>query len=482
MPESVSFSRIPADVLARWKAVRDVCEGDQALRAGDYLPYLNKHDKSEENRARNEAYRARAVFFGATGFTLEGLIGLAYRHDPQHNLPPKLEYLLTDVDGAGTSIYQQSQMVVSNNLQIGRHGLYVDYMENKSRGVIKSYVGESIINWRYSVVNGEMVLSLVILEEQVEVETADGYGLKIVTQWRELALVEGVFMCTIWVETAAGPTIQNIVIPQAARNNGALRYIPFQFIGSVNNDATIDKSPLYNLAQVNIAHFRNSADYEDSVFFVGQAQPWITGLTEEWRNHLENPVDQNGVQTGKALYIGSRNPILLPAGAAFGFAQAQPNTIVKEAMDQKEKQMIAIGARMIEATTANKTATGEDNDREATTSVLALVVSNVSEAYQQCIRWVAEYNNIQDLQEDKPTFQINQSFVKLAVDSQLIQALVKAWQSGGFAKTDLRAYLRKMGVLAVERTDEDIDDDLDTEGPPLGTPGISTSGLNDNQG
>lgn len=63
--------------------------------------------------------------------------------------------------------------------------------------------------------------------------------------------------------------------------------IPFTFVGAQNNDPTIDDSPLAALVEINHGHFRNSADYEDSVWFCGQVQPYMTGLDEGWRDHLE---------------------------------------------------------------------------------------------------------------------------------------------------------------------------------------------------
>lgn len=46
-------------------------------------------------------------------------------------------------------------------------------------------------------------------------------------------------------------------------------------------------------------------------------------------------------------------------------------------------------ARLIEPSAANKIATGEDNDREATTSVLSICVYNVSKAFQAVILFVS---------------------------------------------------------------------------------------------
>jgi hypothetical protein len=189
---------------------------------------------------------------------------------------------------------------------------------------------------------------------------------------------------------------------------------------------------------------------------------------------MENPVDVQGNRTGQAMYIGSRTPILLPAGGSFGFAQPAPNTLVKEAMEHKERQMVALGARLIESTNRNKTATGEDNDREATTSVLSLCISNVSEAYQRCIAWCARYLDLPVSDEElAASYKINQDFVRLTADPTLLQALVSAWQTGLMAKEDVRAFYRRVGVIATERTDEAIDGDLEQEGPALGTEGLT---------
>jgi hypothetical protein len=455
MTTDISFSRIPADAAERWKVVRDVLAGDQAMRDGGYLPYLNRADKSEENIARNAAYVERAVFYGVTAHTLNGLLGLAFRKDPRTELPPKLESLRKDVDGSGVSIYQQSQMVLANVLSAGRHGLYVDFAAGMNRAVIKSYDAESIINWPDPGETGPWVL-----KETVNVR--DGYGLRAVTQYRELTMEDGKFVCRVHRETDEGKTALHEEITPKTRS-GALRSIPFLLVGARNNDTQIDKAPLYDLARLNVAHYRNSADYEDSVFYNGQAQPYIAGLTEEWRDHLEK---------SEKMYVGARSPLLLPSGGSFGFAQPGANTLVREAMDQKEKQMVALGARVLDPDAIATTATQNENDREGATSALSLSVSNVNEAYQQCVRWCADYHS-HTLTDDQAlgAYKISQDFSRRKIDPSVLQALVSAWQAGAYSKIDVRAFLREEGVIAAERTDEQIDDDLGQEGPSLGTLG-----------
>ncbi len=107
-----------------WKKIRDVCKGADAVKAAgnEYLPFLDPSDKSARNKKRNADYIQRAVFYAITGNTKVGLLGLAFRKDPTMTAPDKLNYLRDNADGAGASIYQQSQQVTENILEAAREG------------------------------------------------------------------------------------------------------------------------------------------------------------------------------------------------------------------------------------------------------------------------------------------------------------------------------------------------------------------------
>lgn len=489
MPDNVKYNRIPTEVLQRWRTVRDVLSGDQAVRAGGYLPMLNSFDRSPENVARNAAYNQRAVWYPATQYTLEGLLGMAFRVDPDVDLPSEFEYLVKNVDGAGTSLYQQAQETLINVLGPGRHGLYADWSEPQKGGIIKAYHAENIINWKYRNVNGEMKLTLVVLEEDVEVE-GPRFELQTRKQWRELALEDDKFVVRLWIDgsneepqlvmqtNSDGEQVQELVVRSQVET---FDFIPFVFVGSdKNNGERIGPSPLYGLASLNLAHFRNSADHEDSVFYTGQAQPYMTGLDIEWRNWMMAPtvMDENGnfVSTGQRMYVGSRAPLLLPQGATFGYASPDPNTLTSDAMKHKEAQMIAIGARLIEPSKpGSRTATEDNNDKETTTSVLAMCVANVNEAYQQVLAWCARWKGRKEIKTDD-WFHITQEFVGTKVDPATLREVVASWQTGITAKNDVRDYMRKVGLLGSERTNELIEADIEKEGPRPGTMGLEDEG------
>ncbi|MDZ1679457.1 hypothetical protein M2X72_26515 [Klebsiella pneumoniae] len=131
-----------------WKKIRDLCKGADAVKAAgnEYLPFLDPSDKSARNKKRNADYIQRAVFYAITGNTKVGLLGLAFRKDPTMTAPDKLNYLRDNADGAGASIYQQSQQVTENILEAAREGLYTDYAAGTDEAIILRYQAENIIN------------------------------------------------------------------------------------------------------------------------------------------------------------------------------------------------------------------------------------------------------------------------------------------------------------------------------------------------
>ncbi|EMK1731264.1 DUF4055 domain-containing protein [Salmonella enterica] len=441
--------------VAVWTRIRDVCQGAEPVKAKGpvYLPLLNPDDKSKRNEQRNQSYRDRAVFYNITGNTKIGLLGMAFRKDPTFKAPDKLGYLMENADGAGTSIYQQSQQVLESVLEVARDGLYVDYAEETAQAIVLRYRAESIINWRTERVRGKDILVLVVLREVLEVP--DGYAFKERVQYRELAMEEGHFVCRLWRRSGpeeSGPfEVFDEMIPRPQAGQ-FWDEIPFTFVGAQNNDPTIDDSPLSSLVEINLGHYRNSADYEDSVWFCGQVQPYITGLDEKWRDWLQESKTR----------VGSRSAILLPVGSQYGYAQAQPNMLAKEAMDSKRDYMVQLGARLIEQNMAAKTATQASSEESTSTSVLGICVANVAEAYTRVLGWCARYAGQSDT---GVSYAISQEFIQRVADSGMVATIVSAWQSGALRNEDMVRIFQKLDLIdPAANPDEVINDLLNT--PP----------------
>ncbi len=477
--------------LPQWQLVEDICAGEYMVkyRGEIYLPKPNPLDHSPENKERYCHYLKRAVLYETTGNTLDGLVGAAFRVDPVLTVPDELRYLSEDADGTGVSIYQQSQSALSHLLMRGRVGLLVDMpvvdkkmtvaqqKENNIRCQIIMFNAKQIINWQTSLIGSKHLLSLVVIKESSMQASECGFIANMIDQYRVLRLINGVYNVEIWQMTedegTEGWNIVNSYIPTDG-NGKTWNQIPFTFVGATNNDPTPDRIPLLRIATVNLAHYRNSADYEDSVFITGQPQPWMTGIDPETRDYYRQPANK--------ISIGSREIFMLPAGGGMGFAQAAPNTLVERAMKQKEDQMVALGARLVEVGTVAKTATESRSHQRVQHSVLTLCVANLSEAYTHCLDWVAQFMKVTS--DDDMLYSINQDFVESGLNPQDLQQVVVAWQQGLLPRSDAWQYMRKSGLISTEKTDEAISDELEAEFqaqpnvmPALGVPDAPANGL-----
>lgn len=460
----------------RWRLIEDACAGEDAVKAAGtaYLPELNPTDVSLENKKRNEDYRKRAVFYNATGRTQRSLTGLAFAKFPEITAPTALEPVTNNLDGAGQTLIQHMHSTLGQVLKSGRAGLLADFpkternnsrrdeQQNGVRPTVTYYDALSIINWRTAKVGAEVKLSLVVLRE-VHVEY-DGFEQSEVPQYRVLRLDGGLYVVEIWRKKKSETSgkdewaIVDTLIPVDGASN-RMAYIPFTFVGSENNSPGINPAPLYDIASLNLAHYRNSADYEDSAHLVGQPQIWLAGLDETWRDHLEE----------SGIYLGSRAILPLPVGASAGILQAAPNTLAKEAMDSKEKQLAAMGAKLIIADSSVKTATQQNSEDATANSVLSLCCDNVSAAYTIALQWAAQFAKVDgDIEVSIPT-----AFTKFWISAEELVSIMDGVQRGLIPKSDLWARLRQAGTIDPEKTDDNIREELQSDPPPMmGAPGL----------
>lgn len=445
--------------LTAWQTTSDACKGQDAIKAGktEYLPQPNPTDMSKENKERFAQYLERAVFYPYTQRTLHGMVGMAYRKPTKIELPTALQYAIEDANGAGLGLERLSQSAMFEVLQTGRGGLLVDFPQVEgeiSRAQIAKGLNPAIrlvdamdiINWRTTAIDGKQVLTLVVIRESVAV--IDGFISKDVLQYRVLELVGSVYIVSLWRSQDSSEFVKMAeYMPRDASGN-MLDFIPFQFMGCQNNDTDIDNPPLYGIACLNVAHYRNSADYEDSVYLIGQPQAYLSGLTDQWRDWL--------VEQG--IYFGSRAPFLLPESGGAGILQAAPNSLAKEAMEHKQQQMVALGAMLISDGSAVKTATQSGAETSVQHSVLSLTIVNVEDAFNKAIEWLGVFAGATG-----GSIEINKEFTALTLDPQMLTALISAWQSGQLPSSDLWMQLRRYGVIDETKDDETIKDELDSQ-------------------
>lgn len=434
-------------VNRKYVLIDDVIEGSERVKAKTttYLPPPNNISTREaKNDARYDAYLLRAVFYSVARHTLDGFSGEIFSKPPTCELPPQLELLKLDATGDGVSLNQLAKKAVRHTLSLGRAGLFVDFPNTSKSGgvtaaesndnlpILAVYPGNKILNWRTKRFGSKLLVTLVVLEEEYALKT-DEFTETTGKRYRVLRLSDD---RVYTVQLYEGATIQPAVTP--TKGDGTpFDYIPFLFMGSETNDTVVDYPPLYDLCDLNLAHYRNSADYEESAFLVGQPTPVFTGLTEAW-------VDK---YFADGITFGSRTSVSLPEGASGELLTAQENTMIKEAMDAKERQMVALGAKLVEQKTVQRTATEAGADIASEKSILSTVADNVSQAFVEGLRCAADF-----IAADRtlPTYVLNNEFALNLSTPEALNTAISSWVQSAISFTEMRHVARRAGYAVQE--------------------------------
>lgn len=421
--------------------------GSNTIAYSPYLPDPSPRNEDYEVRKhRYNNYLQRAVFYNVTRRTVSALVGQIFSKYPTYDLN-ELAYLEGDVDGAGQSLVQQAKDVTVQCLLKGGGGLLADMPVNEGvtkasmanggiRPIIKHYQRESIINWRVVKVGSVYKLGLLVLAESYVAED-DGYKQELGEQLLVLRLTDGLAESEI-IQKIDGEWVSQGVNPLLDSKGSQLTEIPFYFYGAVNNDAEIDDSPMYDIASLNVAHFRDSACYQEMLFLTASPTLVITGLDQQW----VDKVLTNGVA------LGSRSGILLQVGATASLIQAQADGALYEAMQHKEAQMRTLGAKLVqEATSAAKTATEAAADNADQVSTLTVIANNVSDAYTKAVRACGRYVGVAT---DGLFVTLNTQFDFAKLSPEQIDRLVALWQSGAITFGELREQLVESEFANIE--------------------------------
>lgn len=436
-----------------WRTCRDAIAGQDAVKAAstDYLPVpgailqTDSADQIAQKQARYAQYLMRALYTNYAGSTLDKLLGAVFRKAPVADLPDVLQYMMEDCDGDGQSIVQLSRQAVADVLAVGRYGLLVDYppvsggasLEDERiagvRARIKPYPAESIINWRDG---------LVVLSEMHEIQK-DTFTVEHQQRYRVLSLDGGAYVQRVYDER--GEVLEEI-IPRMI-GGAPWSVIPFVFIGAEDNKPSVDMPPLKPLVDVNLAHYRNSADNEESLFITGQPSLFLSSDLSVDQFQQANP---NGVQ------IGARSGHFLGPNGSATLLQAQATGALPAAMDQKVAMMQAIGAKLTQPTGRQTTAEEARINAASETSALGNVASNVSEAIEASLEFACGFMGGDPA---AVKFALNRQFYPSTLTAQDVAALQALADGGDISTVDLRAKLRDAGWIDDARTDEEIERD-----------------------
>jgi hypothetical protein len=438
------------DFFPLWRKCRDAIDGEEAVKEERerYLPSMRGMDQLDY-----DAYLERASFYGATGRTVNGLLGMVFRKEPLHEEPERLAAFVANVTGTGKDLRCFARDVVNEQLAVGRVGVLVDMPPEGGEPFLRLYTAENVTNWRERIERGVPVLDQVILREVIETVPLSGFGSDYAERYRVLEIdaagsyVQRVFEVSVVDDSATWEEVETIY---PTRRGRSLDYIPFVVISAVDLDPGCEKPPLLDLVNVNLSHYRSSADLEHGRHFTALPTPYVTGVDQPEQAEVE-------------LFIGAGKAWMLPQGATAGMLEFHGQGLkhLENALSEKQEQMVNLGARMLETSKrASETAESLRLRQSGDASMLALLVETASDGIARALRWAAAWL---DADPDEVAFALNDEFFEVRMDPQELNALVKSWQEGAIAFPDLYASMVRGEIVDRARSIDDVRRDIEED-------------------
>lgn len=483
-----------------WIRCRDAHAGSDAVKAKgtDYLPMLEGMSATQSvglgvdpvtltptqltaiKLSPYQSYVKRAMFYPAVSRTVLGLVGLLFGKPPTPpNVPDNLKRQLNDVTMNGTSLHGFGVEMAREILITGRVGVLVDYPADPSpeddRPYWVLYRSEDITNWRSVRIGGRSRLSLVVLREQVE-QDEDEFDSDATTRYRVLRLTgtpQGGLIYTVQLYTE-NPEKKGEWIPgqvmTPVRRGVPLDFIPFQFCGPTTLNAEPEHPPLIDLVDVNLSHYRTSADREHGAHFTALPTPWVKGAQLQ-------PGETLGVGAGTAWVLGENGAAGMLEFSGAGLAS------LKDIMEEKRLLMATLGARMLETQKNVQEAAQTVAMRHAGEgSALGILADTEAKALTNVCRWHFYWAGMElDALDEDQAVTLNPELLE-QLSTEDISKLVAAWQAGAISYRTLY-YNLQWGEWTRPDVDadqelEDIEDEDDDPAADMGAlPGLPAPAL-----
>lgn len=441
--------------IARWTKNRDAYGGEDAvkLRGRTYLLGPGGFTDPEYRQ-----FIDRAKWFGGTSRTIEGLVGAVFQKAPVIEASTQVEEHLKNITLTAMTADSMAENLLSEVELQGRYAILLDYSDELRRPYWNGFTCEAIIKWHEVYAGGEPKLMMVVLKECVEY--TDGDEIERVDRYRECRINEnGQYEVVVYenrTDTANGQKYLSEVeryIP--TRRVRPLDFIPIQFFGSEDLTPAVDKGPLDDLINVNFAHYRHSADYEQSLFLTASPKYVITG---------------HSLAEGERIPVGSMDAWVFPNTEAKAYIleyQGQGLESHERAMETDKKEMATLGARLLEETPSTQETLGAVQLRHSgETGNLKSLANLTSQGLTRLLRYHHWWNgDTENLQDERFSFTLNTDFSTTRLTPQELQALMQLWQGGGISKQTLFWNLKQGEIIPSENEYEDEEAMIEAQAP-----------------
>jgi hypothetical protein len=371
------------EMASRWPYVSDVIKGTLHLREQKekYLPKFPAED--------NEVYEDRrktAVCFDATGKTRNGLVGLILRKDPtlSQETPQVIKDHLENVDLAGTHWNVFAKEVAEAAWEYGHSLILVDMQPSLEPGATLEderkagrrpywihYKPDQVINWNTVLVNGQTILEQITFEE-CSTEKDGRFGQKDVTRYRVLFLEDGVVKWELHRKDKDASGKEEIVLEDQGTFKNVTE-IPVSVAYSRKTGFLTSCPPLLNLALLNIKHYQQSSELDNTLHIVGY--PMLCSDDAD--------ADETTVKA-----VGPAVQVRVPAGRNVWYAEPSGSSLAaqRQNLEDKKQEMAVMGISFLaERVNVEQTATEQTINHGERTSDLATMARSLKDTLERSL-------------------------------------------------------------------------------------------------
>lgn len=451
----------------KWERCRDCVDGGDAVKGKGvkYLPILPSHI---ENFKRYNEYKQRALFYNATGRTVEGLAGGIFQKAPVLKLEENaaLEEQMKDVTLSSQPADMFALNTTKEHLTTGRFGVLVDMATEEAvlpRPYWVGYAAEDIINWRYKNMGGDQELSMVVLRENTEEgDESDEFKVIPTVKYRVLRLRDGIYTSQLYTEvkgTNGGTEYapEKEIVPQ--RFGAALNFIPFVLPSWIGNP------PILDLVDVNLSHYRGYADLKHGLHFTALPTPWVAGHTSK---------------SNKPLRIGSGTAWVLDKDGQAGMLEFTGKGLeaIRKDLQDMQRVMATLGARLLEeapryAETATAVSMRHSGDYASLRTLGQIVEQQLSYVMKIHHWWIDP--KLKTPEDSKVGLELNKIFYDQTITADELRALLLALQSNSMSFKSFYQRLSNAGWMREGVDDAEELKDIQEQPPIIGMAPLATA-------
>lgn len=375
----------------------DVCKDAHSGNVQDYIVRLTGQSNSEYAR-----YVERAAYLNVVKRTSTALVGVMLRKPYTTNV---------DVDdimcNGGITFDEFLSDAIVTLLTTGRLGFLVDFDDVESVPYITTYENQTITNWR----DNEYGTFVIINEDYYRPDPKDHYKVDLVQCYRELVMVDGVYVVNVWEQNGKKWVITETYEPQSRGKK--LEDIPFVFVNCKNTTSEVTEPLLFNMSQIGISHYRTNVDIEHAAHFTALPQPYLSGSLQE---------------DGGSLPIGTYEVWQLAEGSDVGYLEFAGAGIasLQAMLLHKEEQMVDIGSRLLSGKKGVESVEALRIRQGGEVSTLIQLANVLDSAMIQILEYYYKWMG-QDIAVE---FEMNRDFMPSKIPPEELRALLEAVVSG----------------------------------------------------